>query len=564
MGARSPIVGEERSPSRRRDGAASPEGIERLGEQFRVLQDVSRAYGATRDRGEAEMATARWIRTALDDEKAGVRIILPEAGGRLAVRFSDGEGRGSAGDPNELWRRAYEGRSMVREDVRSAPDQEVVAIPLVSRGKAVGVLEVVTTAEGISAREPVLTAVASQAAILFGNLEQWAQLHRELDVSRGLADLARHLLTLDSGEAVIHAVARFCADQLFIPAAVWMGQEGESTMTLAEVHADGGGVEAIQEELGSIGLWAEMSERERTRVMRRFARAVGHAAASPIAAGNAVVILVASDDDSILQGLRELLRETLGYIGYIDRARRRDEELDVALAWTAHELRGPLATVRAHLENLLYEEEPGDRALLTRLLAEIDGLSSMVEPMLEYSSGGGSLDLQPTDLPSLVRDAVGSLPPDLSADRVRVTGTARLIAAVDGGQLGMAVSNVIRNALVYSPEGSPVEVEIDGSERDATVRIMDRGPGVEPAEWDSIFDPFVRGRAGAAHAGGKGLGLYIARRVIDAHSGRIWIEPAERGAVFTIKIPIHRSERSPGPWMGDEQRAEGEPARPSA
>jgi signal transduction histidine kinase len=562
MSTRSPILGEERRSSRRTD-APPPEGIERLRGQFRVLQDISRAYGATRDRDEAEIATVRWVRQALDDEKAGVRLILPDGRGRLVVRFSDGEGRGAARDPAALWKRAYELRRVVREEVPSAAGYEVAALPLVTHGEAIGVLEVVSTRDEIAAGEPVLAAVAGQAAILFRNLDRRAELHREIAVANGVAELARELLTIDSSAAAIEVVTRFCADHLSLPVAVWTVEEGRSTMSLTDVRAASPGARAaINDELGSIGLWGELSEADRARVLRGFARAVGSPSASPLVAGNGVVVLTGADESATLKTLRELLSETLGSIGYIDRARRRDEEFELALAWTAHEFRQPLVGVRAHVENLLYEEGPVDRTLLARLLAEVDELSSMVEPMLESSAGGRSLDLKPTDLPGLIQGVLESLPSELAGGRVRMTGEPRLIASVDEGQLRMALSNVIGNALMYSPPDSVVEVAVGESEQDATVRIVDRGPGVTSAEADRIFDPFVRGRAGAANSSGKGLGLFITRRVVEAHAGRVWIEPVQKGAVFAIRIP---TRRSPGSGrVRSEPLAEAEPAGPSA
>jgi signal transduction histidine kinase len=560
MGAGSQILGEERRHPPRGTVTLTPPGTEHLREQVRVLQEISRAFGATPDQDQAEIATARWAREAVGDPEASVRIVRADTSGKLVVHYAEGE-LGSALDHDAVSVRAFEACRVVREAVPSEPGHEVAAFPLVTRGTAVGVLEVITTRDRLASRESILTAVASHAAILFCKLEHEARLRREASIAEGLADLARELLTADSREVAVKAVVRFCAEQLSLPVGLWRGRDNESGMQLTAVRGvSPGGQEALRKRLESIASWGELSDAERSSLLDRFARAVSHPAASAIAAGDSVLILAGAEESRALQVLRELLTETLGYIGYIDRARRRDEELDLALAWTAHEIRQPLVGVRAHVENLLYEGGPVDREMVDRLLAEIDELSSMVEPVLGYTSGASSLDLEPADLPALVQEVVASLSPQES-ERVRVTGPDRLVAPVDGGQFRMALSNVIHNALMYSPPESGVEVRLQEADRDVTLRIVDRGPGVVATEWDRIFDPFVRGRAGAGYARGKGLGLFIARRVIEAHRGRIWIEPAEKGAVFTIRIPTHGG-------YGDQPRpggaqVEGVPAKPS-
>ncbi len=79
------------------------------------------------------------------------------------------------------------------------------------------------------------------------------------------------------------------------------------------------------------------------------------------------------------------------------------------------------------------------------------------------------------------------------------------------------------------------------------IRVDDEGPGVTLTEWDTIFDPFVRGEAGRLSAReGKGLGLFIARRVIEAHGGRVLVESTGTGATFTIEVPIGRSASDEG------------------
>src|SRR6266536_2345466 len=112
--------------------------------------------------------------------------------------------------------------------------------------------------------------------------------------------------------------------------------------------------------------------------------------------------------------------------------------------------------------------------------------------------------------------------------RVAVTISTRATVMADGKHIRAAVSNLIRNALQYSPKDSPVSVRVD------------RGPGIPLAEREVIFDPLARGEAGRASRAGTGLGLFIARRVAEAHDGRIWVESTGPGATFHLELPAAR------------------------
>jgi signal transduction histidine kinase len=115
---------------------------------------------------------------------------------------------------------------------------------------------------------------------------------------------------------------------------------------------------------------------------------------------------------------------------------------------------------------------------------------------------------------------------------------------IDPIAMGAAIANVVRNALAYSPPGSDVRVTVVSSYEGVTITVRDRGPGVPPHEGQRIFDPFARGGVGAQTRGGKGLGLFIARRVVEAHGGSITLRPVRTGAEFSIELPASVDGRS--------------------
>jgi signal transduction histidine kinase len=108
----------------------------------------------------------------------------------------------------------------------------------------------------------------------------------------------------------------------------------------------------------------------------------------------------------------------------------------------------------------------------------------------------------------------------------------------DPDRLQQVLTNLLDNALRHSPPGPPVDVSLATVDGEAVVAVRDQGPGIAPDDAERIFQKFVRGRSTVA--GGSGLGLYISRRIVDAHSGRIWVSSADgagAGAELSMALP---------------------------
>jgi signal transduction histidine kinase len=224
-------------------------------------------------------------------------------------------------------------------------------------------------------------------------------------------------------------------------------------------------------------------------------------------------------------------------------ARARNDHLDLALACTAHELRGPLAGARAALDHVVIDDPgPQSRELLRQTKDELWQLAELVDPLLRWSAGPTSLDRRQEDLVRIVHEAVTSCSMESVAEHadVLIEAPDQLMVSADRPQLRGAIGNVVRNALAYSPPSVAVTVIVEDRDAVVRVRVRDRGRGVPEAESDLIFDPFARGRAGQGVRDGRGLGLFIARRVVEAHGGCIGLRAAQPGAEFCIELPSLR------------------------
>jgi signal transduction histidine kinase len=284
-----------------------------------------------------------------------------------------------------------------------------------------------------------------------------------------------------------------------------------------------------------------LSEEDRGRHLDRFREATGIDAVSVVDAGSAL-LLVAGDDpalDGTLVVVESLLREAVRNLERVVAADQRDARVDLGLAWTAHEVRSPLRAVKAVIDLVLATTGPDQplRDLLDRSSQELDDLAGQVDTLLRWAVGPAALRRRPRNVVDVVRRAVDSSSLGTGLGRVTVTGSDHAVAMVDATQIRSALANLVRNALAYSSPHAPVEVRVRASDDHVLVSVLDRGSGVSSAEEQRIFDPYVRGRASRGSASGAGLGLFIARRIVEAHGGSLWTEPGNDGGAFHLALP---------------------------
>ena len=183
------------------------------------------------------------------------------------------------------------------------------------------------------------------------------------------------------------------------------------------------------------------------------------------------------------------------------------------------------------------------RAFLEDADAETDRLKRMVDDFVataEAGRGGLRLSLRLTDVAEVVRD-VGDEFARANTDRqVRIRGGEQPIhAEVDSERLRQAVGNLVENAIAYSPNGSPVQIEITATAAEVEIRVRDQGIGIAEDQLEQIFEEFYRvDRRTDGVLRGTGLGLAIVKAVVAAHQGTVQVasDPG-KGSTFTVRIP---------------------------
>jgi two-component system OmpR family sensor kinase len=227
--------------------------------------------------------------------------------------------------------------------------------------------------------------------------------------------------------------------------------------------------------------------------------------------------------------------------------RASEERLRRFLADASHELRTPLASIRGYAElfRIGAAREGADvEKAMSRIEDESARMGVLVEDLLALARLDEIRDAhrEPVDLTDLASDAVDDARAVAPGRAIELRGDGNGDVVVDGDpdQLRQVLANLVRNALVHTPEGTPIEVSVATAGADATLAVRDHGPGLPTDDPSELFDRFWRadpargrGRAGA------GLGLAIVAGIVHAHGGRAEAADAEGGgARFTVVLPL--------------------------
>ncbi|HEX8700629.1 MAG TPA: response regulator EpsF [Myxococcaceae bacterium] len=229
----------------------------------------------------------------------------------------------------------------------------------------------------------------------------------------------------------------------------------------------------------------------------------------------------------------------------IEELRATSEAKDVFLTMAAHELRTPLQAARGFVHLARKKAgprvEPGVERALQGLSRSVDRMARLVENLLDVGrlqSGDLGLETRQVDLLGLLSEVAEHLRPLEENRRIEVRAPRGLMLEGDRERLDQVFTNLMSNALRYSPEGGPIIVEAREEHGQIHITVRDHGLGIPQDKLPVIFERF--GRAHGTAYGGLGLGLTIARGIVERHGGRIWAESAGRageGSTFHVVLP---------------------------
>lgn len=238
--------------------------------------------------------------------------------------------------------------------------------------------------------------------------------------------------------------------------------------------------------------------------------------------------------------------------GQLAEARERERALESSrrelVAWVSHDLRTPLAGLRAMAE-ALEDGVVADRATTgryhTQIRREADRLTLMIDDLFELSrihAGALRLSCRLVGIGDLIGEALTSTEPLARAKGVRLRGAggSRLPVFVDSAQVGRALANLLVNAIRHTPSDGTVEIVGEEDSGMATVSVRDSCGGIPAEGLPRVFDVAFRGESARTPAPGEGagLGLSIARGIIEAHAGKIAVSNVGNGCRFVIRLPL--------------------------
>jgi len=292
------------------------------------------------------------------------------------------------------------------------------------------------------------------------------------------------------------------------------------------------------------------------------------ASASPLMVGGRLLGVVtvlspASEPDRLRKRLREL-GEQLVMLSFraqkqaedaerarheaerlVDELRHREEETEDYVSTITHDLRVPLATIlgRAQLIQVTLGQPESIRESADAIVASARRMNAMIQDLADSArlqSGQLALSPEPLDLRRFILDVMEQLSWAFGMDRVRVEASDDLPPVyADPDRLERILINLLTNALKYSTPGTEVALSLTSGDGEVVASLSDLGPGIPPEDLPHLFRRFYRANGSRQDHEGLGLGLYITRRLVEAHGGRIWVESqVDRGSTFSFTLPV--------------------------
>ena len=360
-------------------------------------------------------------------------------------------------------------------------------------------------------------------------------LHASLDGATAAAQLARLLAGPDGG----HAVADGCAIDLADDAGALVRAAHAGT-------ADPGSVDPGGADRGTTAPTPDAPAPAAARLV------------VPMTAGDRVVGRLVlwrddptrpfdGDDRQLAVEVARRAAQAVEHARLYREARAATEAREQVLAVVAHDLRGPLTALRMDAELLQEKLAPGslrpvEARTLARMPATAARMDALIQDLLDaarMTRGTLPVERAPHDVAALVREAAETLRPLAAAQELalEVEGAdAPCVAAVDAGRLLQVIANLVGNAVKFTPAGGRVTLGCAADDAEVRLTVADTGPGLAPEQLSHVFGAFWQARH--ADRRGLGLGLAIARGIVEAHDGRIWVESAPgRGSTFLVALP---------------------------
>lgn len=409
-----------------------------------------------------------------------------------------------------------------------------VVLPLIARRQVIGVIFIFRNYPGIfSANDKaLLQSFANQAAIAVSNAQLYSQASHEKQRMGALLDSAADGILILTPDHTVERCNPALARILGVPMEGLPGRQHEDiirlvnpgeTVTLEQAEADG---------------WP-LTPNATLYVEGDIERSAGF----PLPVGITYAPLVSPEGSllNIIASLRD-----------ITRFREAEELKSTFISVISHELKTPVALIKGYVSTLRREDASWDEQIIRDSLAvieeEADRLTELIENLLDASrlqAGALSINLTEIALDDLARRIAERFRTQTSAHQLEIDfPTDFPVILGDEDRLIQVFNNLIQNAIKYSPNGGVIRISGQLLANQVVVCVSDQGPGIAPDDIPHVFDRFYRAKEASRRTKGAGLGLYLAKAVIEAHGGRIWVDPKPGdGARICFSLPRETRQR---------------------
>jgi PAS domain S-box-containing protein len=409
-----------------------------------------------------------------------------------------------------------------------------VGLPLIAKNQVIGVLFVFRNYRGSFSKNDttLLQSFADQAAVAVQNAKLYTQvLHEERRMSALLDSVADGIFILSAAknfERCNRAMARMLGETVD----EIIGEPHDQFIQWAEIKE---GMSLEQAEAGGWPLTPNATLYIEGDLNRKVATPL------PVGITYAPLFSVEGNLINIIASVRD-----------ITHFREADEIKSTFISVISHELRTPVALIKGYVGTLRRDDASWEREVVQDSLEvieeEADRLTELIDNLLDASrlqAGALSINLSEVELETMAESIANRFRTQSEIHEITVSFKQGFpIILGDENRLEQVLSNLISNAIKYSPGGGKILIEGNYVPGQVIVCVSDEGPGIAANDIPFIFDRFYRADKAAKTTKGAGLGLYLARAVVEAHGGRIWIDPSpQNGTRVCFSIPREMDKR---------------------
>jgi PAS domain S-box-containing protein len=403
-----------------------------------------------------------------------------------------------------------------------------VALPLIAHQRVVGLTFIFRAYRTLFSKNDraLLQSFADQAAIAVHNAQLYTQIRREKQRLDALLDSAADgILIMEPNHSIERCNPAF--------AQIW----GEGIDSIQGKHHDDI-IRWMRREQGSTLDEAEAGGWPLTAHATLYVEGdIERPTGVPLSVGITYAPLISAEGN---------LLNIIATVRDITHFREAEELKSTFISVISHELKTPVALIKGYTSTLRRDDVSWDDEIVQDSLEvieeEADHLTSLIENLLDASrlqAGGLSLNLADMNFEIFAERLAERFRTQTDKHSVVVDIPQDFpIVMADEGRLSQVISNLLSNAIKYSPEGGQIRISGQVRADQLILCIQDDGPGIAPGDIPHIFDRFYRAEEASRTTKGAGLGLYLTRAIIEAHGGRIWVEPRPGdGARICFSLP---------------------------